>query len=156
LKFLKRGVTIWLVNPSSIHFRHRTVPSNKKGWAVRKRILVIDDDSEVRSMMRDVLTRHSYEVVCAANGIQAIEKSNEENLDLVLLDIRMPFFSGFWFCDAFKQKKDTRDIPVVMLSGLSDEDEEEAQKAYRVGASAYLKKPLHATELLKVVEEILR
>ncbi len=118
-----------------------------------KRILIVDDDVEMAEIMAHILERNHYQVVLAHDGIQAIEKSKREKVDLILLDIRMPFFSGFWFCDAFKQREETRDIPVVVVSGLSED--ENRQKALDVGASAYLKKPFEADKLLEVVRTTL-
>ena len=116
-----------------------------------KRILIVDDDLELARMMEEILHNHDYEILLAHDGIQAIEKSKEGKIDLILLDIRMPFFSGFWFCDAFKQRRETKDVPVVVVSAL--QEEEHVQKAYHLGASDYLKKPFHAAELLAVVKK---
>ncbi len=117
-----------------------------------KKILIIDDDIETATMMEDILLRSNFEVILVHDGIRAIEKCNNEHVDLILLDIRMPFFSGFWFCDAFKQKPETKDIPVVIVSALSNQ--EDIDKAYRVGATAYLTKPFKAQDLLRVVEKV--
>lgn len=117
-----------------------------------KKILIIDDDVEMANMMGEILSTRNYEIVLAHDGIRAIEKSNKEKVDLILLDIRMPFFSGFWFCDAFKQKPETKDIPVVIVSALSNP--EDIEKAYRLGAAGYLTKPFKAAELIGVVEKI--
>ena len=114
-----------------------------------KRILIVDDDVEMAQIMAHILQKHDYQIVLAHDGIQAIEKSKREKIDLILLDIRMPFFSGFWFCDAFKQREETKDIPVIVVSGLAEDDNR--QKALDVGASAYLKKPFEADKLLDLV-----
>lgn len=116
-----------------------------------KRILIVDDDIEMAQMMGEILQRDSFEILMAHDGIQAIEKSKREKIDLILLDIRMPFFSGFWFCDAFKQRPETKDIPVVIVSALLDEDH--IRKAYDAGASAHLKKPFHPHELSGLVKK---
>ena len=115
-----------------------------------KKILIVDDDKDMNFMMKKVLSGHHYEVVTAVNGLEAVEKTKGNRIDLILMDVRMPYFSGFWFCDVFKKKPDTRDIPVVFVSALSDE--ENVQRAMTMGAKAYLKKPFNLDELLKVVE----
>jgi len=119
---------------------------------VAKKILIIDDDVEMATMMGEILGSRNFEVILAHDGIRAIEKSNKEKIDLILLDIRMPFFSGFWFCDAFKQKPETKDIPVVIVSALNKP--EDIEKAYRLGAAAYLTKPFKSHELVNVVEKM--
>lgn len=119
----------------------------------KHRILIIDDDVEMADLMGKLLEQENYEVDVAHDGLRAIEKSNQENFDLILLDIRMPFFSGFWFCDAFKQRPQTKNVPVVMVSGLSAD--ENVEKAMVVGATDYLKKPFQADELIRVVQKYL-
>ena len=115
-----------------------------------KNILVVDDDKDMNLMMKKILSGHHYRVVTAVNGLEAVEKTKGNRIDLILMDVRMPYFSGFWFCDVFKKKPDTKDIPVVFISALSGE--ENVQKAMGLGARAYLKKPFESDELLRVVE----
>lgn len=117
-----------------------------------KRILVVDDDVEMARIMEETLSQKDYQVFLAHDGIQAIAQSRKERPDLILLDVRMPFFSGFWFCDAFKQRPETKDIPIVMVSALTDEDH--VQKAHDLGAAGYLKKPFLPQQLLELVEQI--
>lgn len=118
-----------------------------------KRILVVDDDREMTVLMRDILEERHYDVAVANDGPQALKKTSWENFDLVLLDIRMPYFSGIWFCDAFKHRNRTRETPVIIVSGLPPE--ENMARAYRVGASAYLAKPFRSKELLNLVQKML-
>ena len=118
-----------------------------------KRILVVDDDMEIAMIMKETLERKLFDVILAHDGIQAIEKSKSEKIDLILLDIKMPFFSGFWFCDAFKQRPETRDIPIVIVSGTLED--ESVQKAYNLGAAACLRKPFRPVDLVQVVEKSL-
>lgn len=117
-----------------------------------KRILIVDDDVEMAQLMKEILSCEGYEITMAHDGIQAIEKSKHEKIDLILLDIRMPFFSGFWFCDAFKQRPETKNVPVIMVSALLDEEQQ--RKAYDAGASAHLKKPFLPQELAALVKKV--
>ncbi len=116
-----------------------------------RKILVVDDDVEMAQIMKETLEHQSFEVIMAHDGIQAVEKSRQNKVDLIVLDVRMPFFSGFWFCDAFKQREETRNIPIIMISGVMDE--ENIQKAHDLGASACLRKPFKPSELLQAVEK---
>jgi CheY-like chemotaxis protein len=118
-----------------------------------KRILIVDDDVEMALLMRDILASEPYETILAHDGVQAIDKSKNDKVDLILLDIRMPFFSGFWFCDAFKQRPETKNIPVIIVSALLDD--EGTRKAYDAGASACLKKPFQPSELIDIVKHTL-
>lgn len=119
-----------------------------------KKILIVDDDIEMAKIMGEILQQEGeYEIALAHDGIQAIEKSKQDKIDLILLDIRMPFFSGFWFCDAFKQRSETKHIPIIIVSALLDDHS--IRKAYDAGATAYLKKPFQAGELSKLVHSTL-
>ena len=115
-----------------------------------RKILIVDDDLELTSMMKDILRNQDFEVVAANDGLQAINASKRDKMDLILLDVRMPFFSGFWFCDAFKQRPETRNIPVLFVSALGGEDN--VQKAYNLGACGFLKKPFLPEELIEAVD----
>ena len=120
---------------------------------MKKNVLVIEDDAELASTMRDILEPYQYHVTLAHDCTEALQKSADPNLSLILLDIRMPSFSGFWFCEAFKKNPQTMHIPVVMVSALhSDED---VENAYDAGASGYLKKPFRAQELVETVANYL-
>ena len=116
-----------------------------------KNILVVDDDPEIRMMIEEMLRRHPYKVITATNGLDAIQKSNQEKVDVILLDICMPIFSGYWFCDAFKKRPNTQHVPVIVISGLSEE--QDIKKAYQVGASAYLTKPFNSEQLVQAIEQ---
>ncbi|HXV28156.1 MAG TPA: response regulator [bacterium] len=120
---------------------------------MKKKILVVDDDREMTMLIREMLRATGHDIFIVHDGLQAIQKSKEEEIDLILLDIRMPFFSGLFFCDAFKQRRETKNAPVIVISALSSD--EDIKKAYERGASAYLKKPFESDELLKVIEKFL-
>ena len=117
-----------------------------------KRILIVDDDVEMAHIMQETLHQRNYQTVLAHDGIQAIEQAKREKPDLILLDVRMPFFSGLWFCDVFKQRPETNHIPIVMVSAMTDDDH--VRKAHDLGASGYLKKPFLPQQLLELVDQI--
>lgn len=119
----------------------------------QKRILVVDDDVEMTHLIEEILVKSGYDVVSTHDGLAAIEKTKKERIDLILMDIRMPFFSGFWFCDAFKNRPQTKSIPIVFVSSLSCEDD--IKKAFQLGGAGYLKKPFRAQELLSTIEKVI-
>ena len=116
-----------------------------------KTVLVVEDDPQVATLVEDILTENHYNVLVVSDGLGAIEQTNHHHVDIVLMDIRLPIFSGFWFCQALRQKKNTRNIPVVMMSGAMDE--EKSAKARQAGAVATVQKPFTSQELLAVVEK---
>ena len=119
----------------------------------QKKILVIDDDREMTFLMKEILSKENYEVCAAHTDVEAMGHSKEIGFDLILLDIYMPFLSGFQLCDLFKRQRQHKNIPVIMVTGLSGTDTME--KAYQAGADSYLKKPFRAEELLAMVRKIL-
>lgn len=116
-----------------------------------KTVLVVDDDPDARELIQEILSERHYHVLTAHDGLEAVEWTNHGHIDLILMDIRMPLFSGIWFCGMFKKKKNTYNIPIVIVSGLLDE--ENAEKARLAGACACVKKPFSCQELLEVVEK---
>lgn len=115
-----------------------------------KTILVVDDDTATRELIHEILDPR-YRVILAQDGLEAFEQVHKSRIDLILMDVRMPVFSGYWFCNAFKRKKNTKNIPIVIVSGLLDEDETE--RARRAGACAAVKKPFSPEQLLETVEK---
>ena len=116
-----------------------------------KTVLVVDDDPNVVELIHEILCMHHYHVLAAHDGLEAIEQTKHHHIDLVLMDIRMPYFSGLWFCDAFRRKKNTRNIPVVIVSAIMDEENE--HRAHQAGAVDTVKKPFTCDQLLQVVEK---
>lgn len=118
---------------------------------MKKCILVVDDDVEITMIIEEILKANHYDVVIAHDGLKAIERSHEVRADLILMDLKLPIFSGFWFCDAFKHRPETKHIPIVVVSSLNSP--EDVKKAYQVGATGFLKKPFQSAELLEAVEK---
>lgn len=122
-----------------------------QGKVMHKTVLVVDDDPDIAQLIEEVLTINHYHVLVVHDGLEAIEQTNHHHVNLILMDIRMPFFSGLWFCTAFKRKKNTKNIPIVIVSSLLDEEGD--QKARLAGASDTVKKPFTNEELLRAVEK---
>jgi len=116
-----------------------------------KKILVVDDDPNVTELVRLFLDERTWRIIGVDDGLRALEILKKEPVDLILLDMRMPFFSGLWFCNAFKDRPTWHDMPVIVMSSVANE--EEIKKAYEIGARDYLKKPFGAEELLHAVEK---
>ena len=115
------------------------------------RILVVDDDPQIRRAMRATLTAHKYEVDDARNGEEALDKLRAENYDLVLLDVNMPGMGGLETCRLIRP---TSDIAIIMLTiSNSERDKVEALDA---GADDYVTKPFSMPELLARIRATLR
>lgn len=114
-------------------------------------ILVVDDEPDIRELIKDILEDESYEVRIAADGQEAQQIFNEQQPDLILLDIWMPDIDGISLLKEFKQQN--KNITIVMMSGHGTI--ETAVEATRLGASDFIEKPLSTAKLLRGVEQAL-
>ena len=112
-----------------------------------KKILVVDDERYMLRLVEYNLKKSGYEVVTASDGVEAMEKISEGRPDLILLDIKMPRMDGYEVCKMLKQKKETRDIPVIIVSIISDREQ-----AMAMGARSYIMKPFSPSVLLEEVK----
>jgi DNA-binding response OmpR family regulator len=118
-----------------------------------KKILVAEDEPDIRGLIVFSLRYAGFQVVEAFNGEDAVEKATKEIPDLILLDVRMPKMTGYEACAALKAQKSTREIPVVFLSARGQESE--IKKGLELGAEEYILKPFAPDELYRRVEGIL-
>ncbi len=117
-------------------------------------VLVVDDDAAARLLVRTTLRRAGLEVIEAGDGVQALERIKARLPDLVLMDVSMPEMDGFTACEALRKLPGGSRVPVVMMTGL--DDVESIERAFEVGASDFLTKPIHWTLLPHRVRYILR
>jgi len=123
------------------------MPSNKK-------ILLVDDEKLLLAMMADELTSIGYEVWQAENGKEALEIVKDNLPDAIILDIIMPGMDGFEVCSILSEFENTRHIPVLMLTGLTDK--ESKHKGLKAGAIDFLNKPVDMLELGIRLKNILK
>jgi two-component system, NtrC family, nitrogen regulation response regulator NtrX len=114
-------------------------------------ILVVDDEPDIRELIKDILEDENYEVRIAADGQEAQQIFNEQQPDLILLDIWMPDIDGISLLKEFKQQN--KNVTIVMMSGHGTI--ETAVEATRLGASDFIEKPLSTAKLLRGVEQAL-
>ena len=118
------------------------------------KILVAEDERDIRELIGFTLRFAGFEVVLAVNGIEAIEKASLEQPDLIMLDVRMPKMTGYEACRRLKENPETGDIPIVFLSAKGQEGE--IEQGLASGALEYIVKPFAPDELTNQVKEILR
>jgi DNA-binding NtrC family response regulator len=116
----------------------------------KKTILVVDDEKNVRESLNEIF-KDEYNIVMAASGEEAIEKIEKHNINIVLLDIMLPFMDGFAVLGSIRKNYDG--LPVVIVSALKDE--KSIQKAMNLGATGYVAKPFDVVKIRNVVDEIL-
>jgi len=118
------------------------------------KILVVEDEPYIRQILEVQLRTSGYSVVTAENGIKALEIVNEERPDLVLLDLMMPDMDGAEVCKRLKERYETSNVPVIILTAKSDLGEK--VRTLECGANDYLTKPYELDELLARVRNLLR
>ena len=117
------------------------------------KILIAEDERDIRDLVAFTLRFAGHEVFAATNGEEAVELAPQVNPDLVLMDVRMPRMTGYEACRALKANPDLRDIPVVFLSAKGQESE--IQQGLDAGAEEYLLKPFAPDQLTNRVKAIL-
>ena len=110
------------------------------------RILVVDDNPVNLGVLVDNLEVHGYEVLVALGGNEALDRVRFAKPDLVLLDVMMPDMDGFETCRRLKAQADSRDIPVIFMTALTDVDSK--VKAFAAGGVDYVSKPFQIEELM--------
>jgi len=116
------------------------------------KVLVADDERQVRDLLNEFLINQAYEVILASNGREAIDLAGRENPDVILLDLKMPEIDGIEACQRLKAEPKTQFIPVIVTTGYVDNK----IHAIEVGADDFVNKPINLTELAFRVKSILR
>ena len=117
------------------------------------KILIAEDERDIRDLVAFTLRFAGHEVLVATNGEEAVSMAPQVNPDLILMDVRMPRMTGYEACKILKADPDLKDIPVVFLSAKGQENE--IQQGLASGAEDYLLKPFAPDQLTARVKVIL-
>jgi len=117
----------------------------------KKRILVIEDDEEMRSLLKDFLLGEGFEPDSVNNGSEAFRRLAKEPFDLIITDVRMPGLTGLDILPGIKKLQPESPIIVITAFGT----EEVHRRAIERGATAYLEKPIHFHKLKTMIHEII-
>ncbi len=117
------------------------------------RILTVDDSPSVRMMVEFTLKSQGIEAIGAGNGLEALERLEEEKFDAIILDINMPEMNGLEFLEKIQEFPEYSSIPIIMLT--TEGQEADKNKSLSLGASAYIVKPFQPTGLLNKINEVL-
>jgi DNA-binding response OmpR family regulator len=116
------------------------------------KILIVDDEEQVRDLFGSYLSKQGHRIVAAASGPEAIGMARRENPDLILLDLMMPEMDGITLCKILKSDEQTRYIPIIMITAYDHQKIE----AVAAGAEDYLHKPFEMRQLSARVKSMLR
>lgn len=118
-----------------------------------KKILVVDDEPDVASLLSLLLKSQGYDVISAGDGQDALEKARSGKPDLILLDIMLPKLDGYKVARMLKFDENFRHIPIIMLTAkIQDKDR---TMGMEMGADAYVSKPFNTPQLLELIKETL-
>jgi DNA-binding response OmpR family regulator len=117
------------------------------------KILIAEDERDIRDLVAFTLRFAGHEVVAVGNGEEAVEAARQENPDLILMDVRMPRMTGYEACEKMKADAQLQKIPVVFLSAKGQESE--IRTGLDAGADEYLLKPFAPSDLTIRVSELL-
>jgi len=118
-----------------------------------KKVLVIDDEPEILSILSFRISNWGYDPLPAGGGREGIELAEEEHPDLVILDVMMPILDGFETLKRLKQSEATKNIPVIMITVANAKME--VEKGISMGANFYLTKPYDAQELKSKIIQLI-
>jgi two-component system cell cycle response regulator DivK len=118
-----------------------------------KRILIVEDQEDLRGVLRDLLTGSGYAVIEAADGEAGVAKANSERPDLILMDIQLPIIDGYEATRRIKVDPALNSIPIVAVSSFAMKGDEE--KARAAGCDHYVTKPYSPIQLLRLIRGLL-
>lgn len=120
---------------------------------IQRTILIIEDDETIRSALRRMFENEGYRVLAAADGTQLSTVLDDAPVDLIMLDIGLPWINGFELAEMMKAHDDLKEIPLIFLSGrTSDAD---VKKGFDVGADDYIKKPFDIEKVKRTVNTLI-
>lgn len=117
-----------------------------------KKILLVEDDPNFGTVLKDYLAMNDYNVTHAKNGMEGFEKFKKDDYDLCILDVMMPYKDGFTLAKEIREKNE--DIPIIFLTAKAMK--EDVLKGYKVGADDYLNKPFDSEVLLMKIKAIIQ
>ncbi len=119
-----------------------------------KKVLLVEDNTDIRENMSEILTLSGYEVFTAPDGKQGVTAAITHKPDIIICDIMMPVLDGYGVIHMLQRNADTRNIPFIFLTAKAERDE--IRKGMSLGADDYITKPFNGTELLNAIESRLR
>lgn len=122
----------------------------------KKKVLVVDDEPDMVTWISTIFEDHGYATISAENGIEAFAKAKSEHPDLITLDISMEEESGVKALRTLQETKETADIPIIIITGVSPDLKRFIERSKKIQfPAAFLEKPIDKDELLETVNRLL-
>ncbi|HAJ33639.1 MAG TPA: response regulator [Candidatus Atribacteria bacterium] len=119
----------------------------------RKKILVVDDDKKNRYLISFLLEKNAFEVIVATNGLEGIEAVKKQQVDLIIMDIKMPKMNGYEATKRIRRLKKYKSIPIIALTSYAMM--EDRKKAIKAGCTGYISKPINLETFLEEIKKCL-
>jgi two-component system, OmpR family, alkaline phosphatase synthesis response regulator PhoP len=119
-----------------------------------KTILIAEDEAPIAKLVQFKLEKKGYKIIHKNNGKDALEAIKSEKPDLILLDVMMPYLTGFEVLKEIKSNLETKDIPVIMLTAMGKEAD--AVKGFDFGVIDYIRKPFNYAELVSRINRVFK
>ena len=119
-----------------------------------RKILIVDDETEIVSLLEEALMEKGYRVLKALDGLTALETARKENPDLVILDLMLPKMDGYKVCALLKQDTRYHQIPIILFSARAQEEDKKLGE--EMGANAYLSKPFDSEALFNKIHQLIK
>lgn len=117
-------------------------------------LLVIEDDETMRAALKRIFESEGYRVITAADGTQLSSVLEDHSLDMIILDIGLPWINGFELAELMKDHADLKRIPLIFISGLTSDAD--VKRGFEVGADDYIKKPFDVEKIKKTVNALMK
>jgi DNA-binding response OmpR family regulator len=121
--------------------------------SLNRKILLVDDEEGFLSVIKEALEIRGFDIVTAKSAIEAGLELSSKKPDLILMDIKMPGIDGLQACAAIKKNPDTVNIPIMVVSAISEEAQ--VKRAHKIGISDYFVKPVDIEKLVNRIKEAL-
>ncbi len=118
------------------------------------KIMIVDDCQTTRKLLGHYLKSRGYSVVFAKNGLDALEKLGTDTVNLIMTDLNMPYMDGIELIKTLRSDPNWPDIPVLIVT--TENDEEEREKAFKIGANGYIVKPVTGDVIVQNIKAILK
>ncbi len=152
--FIKVSEGITTIDEVSKAVDFKEEPSEKPEEPGQEKILVVDDEEDMRMVVGEHLEEAGFKVISAVNGREGVEKALKESPDLIIMDVMMPVMDGFQAVKELRSEMRTAAIPIIMLTAVSDKESE--LRGLQYGADDYVTKPFDSDMLVARVKALLR
>ena len=116
-----------------------------------KGIVIVDDETNIRSLLEETFETEGYNVYVAESGLRLVSILRSKPVDIILLDINMPWLSGLQICKSIKKDKSFKHIKIIYLSGAISKDE---KKYYKSGCDGIIRKPFKTQDVIREIEKL--